>query len=103
MKEQFIESATAWFLLGLALGICIAFFFNIILSLKNSEINDLKKQISIETAKAEAHKFKNFEMRELENENESLKKELVQKEKDLQDLKLKEKSHKEAFEKLSKF
>ena len=103
MKEQFVESAAAWFLLGLALGICIAVFVNMVFSFKNIEINDLKKQISIETAKAEAYKFKDFEMRNLEGENENLKKELVQKEKDLQDLKLKEKSHKEAFERLSKF
>ena len=56
MKEQFVESEAAWFLLGLALGICIAFFFNIILSLKNREINDLKKQI------------RGFEMINFENE-----------------------------------
>jgi len=103
MKEQFVENMIAYFLLGMILGMYIALSFNIVLSFKNGEINDLKKQISIETAKAEAYKFKDFEMRNLESENENLKKELIQKEKELQDLKLKEKSHKEAFEKLSKF
>lgn len=66
MKEQFVESAAAWFLLSLALGICIAFFFNIILSLKNNEINDLKKQIQ----------SKDLEMISLENEIERFNKNL---------------------------
>lgn len=103
MEEQFIESSTAWFMLCIASGVCICFFFNIILNLKNREINDLKKQISIEVAKKEAYKLKDFEMIELQNENESLKKELVSKEKEIKDLKLKEESHKEAFEKLLNF
>ena len=58
MKEQFVESVAAWFLLGSALGICIAFFFYIILILKNREINDLKKQIQ----------SKDLEMINFENE-----------------------------------
>ena len=66
MKEQFVESVAAWFLLGSALGICIAFFFYIILILKNREINDLKKQIQ----------SKDLEMISLENEIERFNKNL---------------------------
>ena len=66
MKEQFVESAAAWFLLGLTLGICIAVFVNMVFSFKNIEINDLKKQIQ----------SKDLEMISLENDNKMLKENL---------------------------
>ena len=58
MKEQFVENMIAYFLLGMILGIYIALSFNIVLSFKNIEINDLKKQIQ----------SKDLEMINFENE-----------------------------------